>query len=60
MAKRSFIYSQFLDLKEGYRIEQNFTRALSTTEDDKEAAKAFGEKRAPILKVDRVYNKNLQ
>lgn len=50
MAKKAIITSEFLPMKQGYRIEQNFTIALSKTEDAREAAQAFVEKRKPVWK----------
>lgn len=48
-AKRSFILTEDLPLHEGYRYEQSQTVALSTTEDTREAQRAFAEKRKPVF-----------
>ncbi|MBR0663819.1 enoyl-CoA hydratase/isomerase family protein [Roseomonas hellenica] len=49
-AKRSFTLTEELPLHDGYRYEQSQTVALSTTEDTKEAQRAFAEKRKPVFK----------
>jgi enoyl-CoA hydratase len=49
-AKRSFTLVEDMALHEGYRYEQTQTVALSTTEDTKEAQRAFAEKRKPVFK----------
>src|SRR5215213_3771745 len=48
-AKRSFTLTEELPLHEGYRYEQSQTVALSTTEDTREAQRAFAEKRRPVF-----------
>jgi enoyl-CoA hydratase len=47
--KDSFIGVENLSLRDGYRVEQNMTVALSNTEDAKEAKRAFVEKRKPVF-----------
>jgi enoyl-CoA hydratase len=46
-AKKSFNVTEQLPLQDGYKFEQSQTAALSTTDDFKEAQKAFAEKRKP-------------
>ncbi|MCQ4160000.1 enoyl-CoA hydratase/isomerase family protein [Roseomonas sp. GC11] len=48
-AKRSFQLTEEMPLRDGYRYEQTQTVALATTEDTKEAQRAFAEKRKPIF-----------
>src|SRR3954449_3034699 len=48
-AKRSFTLTEDLPLHEGYRYEQSQTVALASTEDTKEAQRAFAEKRKPVF-----------
>ncbi|MBE9603752.1 enoyl-CoA hydratase/isomerase family protein [Acetobacteraceae bacterium H6797] len=48
-AKRSFNVTEELPLHDGYRFEQSQTVALSTSEDTKEAQRAFAEKRKPVF-----------
>ena len=47
--KDSFIAVENLSLRDGYRVEQNMTAALSRTEDAQEAKRAFVEKRKPVF-----------
>lgn len=49
-AKASFQVTEGQSVYEGYRFEQGQTKALSTSEDSKEAMAAFGEKRPPVFK----------
>jgi len=49
-AKRSFTLVEDMALHEGYRYEQSQTVALSSTEDTKEAQRAFAEKRPAVFK----------
>jgi enoyl-CoA hydratase/carnithine racemase len=48
-AKRSFGLTEEMALRDGYRYEQSQTVALSSTEDTKEAQRAFAEKRKPVF-----------
>jgi enoyl-CoA hydratase/carnithine racemase len=48
-AKRSFNVTEDLPLQSGYRFEQSQTVALASTEDTKEAQRAFAEKRKPVF-----------
>jgi enoyl-CoA hydratase/carnithine racemase len=49
-AKRSFNVTEDMPLREGYRFEQSQTVALASTEDTKEAQRAFAEKRQPVFR----------
>ena len=49
-AKRGFNLTEEMPLRDGYRYEQSQTVMLSTTEDTKEAQRAFAEKRKPVFK----------
>jgi enoyl-CoA hydratase/carnithine racemase len=48
-AKRSFNVTENLPLRDGYRFEQSQTVALASSEDTKEAQRAFAEKRKPLF-----------
>ncbi len=48
-AKRSFEFTEEMNLRDGYRYEQGQTAALSVTEDTQEALAAFREKRKPVF-----------
>lgn len=48
-AKRSFNVTEDMPLHGGYRFEQLQTVALASTEDTKEAQRAFAEKRKPVF-----------
>jgi len=50
LAKRAMNTVETLSLRDGYRFEQNLTADLSHTEDAKEAAAAFVQKRKPSFK----------
>src|SRR3954452_5264174 len=49
-AKRGFNMTEEMPLRDGYRYEQSQTVLLSTSEDTKEAQRAFAEKRKPVFK----------
>ena len=49
-AKQAANMMDLMPQRDGYRFEQNFTMALSKTEDAREARMAFLEKRAPVFK----------
>lgn len=49
-AKRSFIVTEEMSLRDGYRFEQTQTAALAKTQDTKEALLAFKEKRKAVYK----------
>lgn len=49
-AKQAANMMDLMPQRDGYRVEQNFTMALSKTEDAKEARQAFLEKRPPVYK----------
>jgi enoyl-CoA hydratase len=49
-AKNAANMMDLLPQRDGYRFEQNFTMALSKTEDAREARQAFLEKRKPVYK----------
>lgn len=48
-AKRSFEFTEEMNLRDGYRFEQGQTAALADTEDTQEALAAFRERRAPVF-----------
>ena len=50
LAKESINRVEFMDLKEGYRTEQDYTARLRNFEDSREARRAFLEKRLPVFK----------
>jgi enoyl-CoA hydratase len=50
LAKESLNRAEFMDLKEGYRTEQDYTARLRNFEDSREARQAFLEKRPPVFK----------
>jgi enoyl-CoA hydratase len=47
LAKHAMNTIEFMGLRDGYRFEQNMTHELTGSEDAKEAARAFVEKRKP-------------
>jgi len=49
-AKRSFDVTQDMPLRDAFRFEQSQTVALASSEDTKEAQRAFAEKRKPVFK----------
>jgi enoyl-CoA hydratase len=49
-AKRSFEFTEEMNLRDGYRFEQGQTAALATTEDTQETLAAFRDKRRPVFK----------
>ncbi|MBI4498789.1 MAG: enoyl-CoA hydratase/isomerase family protein [Chloroflexi bacterium] len=49
LAKEALNRVEFMDLKEGYRTEQDYTAKLNNYEDSREAMRAFVEKRAPVF-----------
>jgi enoyl-CoA hydratase len=49
-AKRAFNAVEAMPFRDGYRFEQTVTVELSTTEDAREAQRAFVEKRKPLFK----------
>lgn len=48
-AKKSFVVTEEMPVRDGYRFEQTQTAALAETRDTKEALLAFREKRAPVF-----------
>jgi enoyl-CoA hydratase len=49
-AKRSFTITEDMPLRDAYRFEQSQTVALASSEETKEAQRAFAEKRKPVFK----------
>jgi enoyl-CoA hydratase len=49
-AKRSFNVTEDLPLRDAYRFEQSQTVALASSDETKEAQRAFAEKRKPVFK----------
>lgn len=49
LSKRTLNAIEFMTLRDGYRYEQDMTRQISTSEDAREAKRAFVEKRAPVF-----------
>lgn len=49
-AKRSFVITEEMPLRDAYRYEQSQTATLAESEDTKEALLAFKEKRKPVFK----------
>jgi enoyl-CoA hydratase/carnithine racemase len=49
LAKHAMNTIEFMNLRDGYRFEQNMTHELTGSEDAKEAARAFVEKRKPVF-----------
>jgi enoyl-CoA hydratase/carnithine racemase len=49
MLKQSFNTVENLTLRDGYRVEQDMTVALSKSDDAREAKQAFLEKRKPVF-----------
>ena len=49
-AKRSFNVGEDLPLRDAYRFEQSQTVALASSDETKEAQRAFAEKRKPVFK----------
>jgi enoyl-CoA hydratase len=50
MAKRNMAIIEFMNIRDGYRYEQDGTNALIHSEESREAVRAFLEKRKPVFK----------
>ena len=49
MGKLTMNVIEDMRLRDGYRYEQDMTAQIGTSEDAKEAQRAFAEKRAPVF-----------
>lgn len=49
-AKRSFSLTENMPMRDGYRYEQSQTVALASSDETREAQRAFAEKRKPVFK----------
>jgi enoyl-CoA hydratase/carnithine racemase len=49
LLKESFVAVENLSLRDGYRLEQNVSKAMSQTADAQEAQLAFVQKRKPVF-----------
>jgi len=50
MAKEALNRAEFMQVEEGYQLEQSYSTKLMHTEDAREATRAVVEKRAPVFK----------